>query len=260
MLRLGTVPYLNALPLVVGLDDTPGVQLVAAVPSQLAPMLRVGALDLALVSAIELFRDPPLSYYPGPAITSCGPVRSINLYLRRPVDEIQRLGLDTSSLTAAAMTQVCLTRFLGCGDYVIVPAPPHLPLSAIDADAVLRIGDPALATQTEGLDVLDLGAVWTENTGLPFVYALWLAGSQLASGTNLDVLAKARDRGLAQRPALAKRFAEEHDLPEALCHDYLAHSIGYTLGPDEQAGLALFGRYAHELGLADRETMGPALC
>lgn len=75
MLRLGTVPYLNALPLVEGLADEKGVQLVTAVPSRLAPMLRAGALDLALVSAVELFRDPPLGWIPGPAITSCGPVR-----------------------------------------------------------------------------------------------------------------------------------------------------------------------------------------
>ncbi len=259
MLRLGTVPYLNALPLVAGLDACPGVQLTAAVPSQLAPLLRQGALDLALVSAIELFRDPPLRWVPGPAITSCGPVRSINLYLRRPADQLQRVALDTSSLTAAALTQVCLARFLECPAYEIVPAPPELPLSAIDADGVLRIGDPALRTEPEGLDVLDLGAVWSEHTGLPFVYALWLAGPRCPADANLAPLAQAREQGLNQRSTLAERFAAEHSLPAELCRDYLAHSIGYSLGADELAGLALFGRLAHELGLVDRDLMGPAL-
>lgn len=259
MLRLGTVPYLNALPLVAGLDATPSVELVAAVPSQLAPMLRRGDLDLALVSAVELFRDPPLNWYAGPAITSRGAVRSINLYLRRPLSRLQRLALDTSSLTAAALTQVCLARFLDCRHYEIVPAPPELPLRAIDADAVLRIGDPALRTDPTGHEVLDLGAIWTENTELPFVYALWLAGPGLAADARLDVLTRARDQGLAQRDALAEGFAAQHDMPAELCRDYLAHSIGYTLGDDERAGLALFGRLAHGLGLVDRQRLGPPL-
>ena len=69
MWRLGTVPYLNALPLVGGLADAPGVELVEELPSRLAPRLRSGELDLALVSSVELFRTPRLSWISGPAIT-----------------------------------------------------------------------------------------------------------------------------------------------------------------------------------------------
>jgi len=232
---------------------------VTAVPSLLAPMLRTGALDLALVSAVELFRDPPLGWIPGPAITSCGPVRSINLYLRRPLNAVRRVALDTSSLSASALTQVCLDRFLGCSNCEIVPGPPDLPLASIDADAVLRIGDPALTTSRNGHEVLDLGAVWSEHTGLPFVYALWLANPDLLVDDRLDLLIEARDRGLTTRDALADRFATAQHLSAELCRSYLESSIGYHLGEAERAGLELFGRLAYGLDLVDRDTLRPPL-
>lgn len=255
MLRLGSVPYLNALPLLDGLEDDPRVSLVQDVPSALAPRLRAGELDLALVSAVELFRDPPLGWVAGPAITSRGPVRSINLYLRTAPSAVRRVALDRSSLSAATLARLCLARFLGLSEVTIEPADSHRPLAELDADAVLRIGDPALTTDPSGWTVLDLGALWTGHTGLPFVYALWLARGDLPADTDLAPVREARERGLARRDALADGFAEGSSLDAASCRSYLAECIGYDLGPDERAGLLRFAAEARALGLVDRDEL-----
>ena len=252
MPRVGTVPYLNALPLVEGLDREPGIDLVREVPSALVRSLRAGTVDAALVSSVELFRDPALDWIDGVGVTSRGPVQSILLFCNVDPTAVRHLALDASSRSAAVLAQVCLARFLGASVERTSSVSPEAPLATIEADAVLRIGDPALRTRPDGRAVLDLGQVWTDATGLPFVYALWLArpGAELAA---LPVaLGRSLDRGLAARDTLATRFAEEHGMDPAACRHYLGHAIGYTLGDAERTGLALFGRLAHAAGLVDR--------
>jgi len=258
-LRLGTVPYLNALPLVAGLDGQAGIALQRAVPSRLVRDLRDGALDAALVSAVELFRAPQLQWLAGPAITSCGPVRSILLLVRGDPARVRQLALDSSSRSAAALARICLLDFLGARELSVRESPPDADLAGLDADAVLRIGDPALAlaharsapAARDRWTALDLGTVWTAHTGLPFVYALWLARPGLAAEPLATRLLAARDAGLPQRDALADDFAARSGLPAPTCRAYLRDSIGYDLGPAERAGLAAFGFLAHRHGLVD---------
>lgn len=259
MLRLGTVPYLNALPLVEGLQEDADVQLVRAVPAALLPRLRAGELDAALVSAVELFRDPPLRWLPGPAVTCRGPVESILLFLRCEPGRIASLALDSSSLSAAAMTRVLLAEVHDVRAPRLLAAPPDAPLDTLDADAVLRIGDPALRTDPGDRRVLDLGETWTRHTGLPFVFALWLARPDVDAGRLVPRLLAAREAGLARRDELAERFAREHAMDAARCRRYVRQSIGYDLGPAELDGLRRFGRVAHELGLVDRGELPAAL-
>lgn len=258
-LRLGTVPYLNALPLVDGLDADPRVQLVEDVPSVLARRLIVGHLDAALVSAVELFRGRGLRWIAGPAIGSRGPVRSILLFLRTAPRDVRSLCLDTSSLSSNVMAQVCLRRLLGVQDARLTSAPPELPLHEIDADAILRIGDPALVADPGAREVLDLGALWTKHTGLPFVYAVWLVFPGVPAEPLASLVRGACARGLLRRPAIAAAFADRAGLAPALCHAYLHDHIHYELDDDARAGLALFGRWAHEAGLVESPELPPPL-
>jgi chorismate dehydratase len=208
-------------------------------------------LDAALVSAVELFRNPPLAWIAGPAITSDGPVESILLYLRVPPERITSVALDSSSLSAAALTRICLEDLLLVRGARTTHVAPDVPLAEIDADAVLRIGDPALATAPQGRSVLDLGALWTDQTGLPFVYALWLVRPGMPAEPLTTLLHAARTAGLPRRAELAEAFAAERGLDPGRCRAYLTERIGFDLGPAERAGLAAFGQLAHVHGLVD---------
>ncbi|MGQ0553590.1 MAG: menaquinone biosynthetic enzyme MqnA/MqnD family protein [Planctomycetota bacterium] len=274
MLRLGTVPYLNARPFVAGLSEQPGVVLEEAVPAELTRRLRAGALDAALASSVELFRTPRLTWLSGPAITSAGPVRSILLFLRTEVQQVRSLALDRSSRSAAVLAQVCLAEFCGrsaaglgtagsaSSGLRITECAPDTPLAKLDADAVLRIGDPALATLPGDREAIDLGALWTEATGLPFVYALWLVRPGVPAEPLGPLLRAALAAGLPRRAELARAHLRPTAartasavaagrIEEAAAVDYLERSIGYSLGPRELQGLQLFGRLAHRHGLVD---------
>ena len=253
-LRLGSVPYLNARPLVAGLADDPAVALTEAPPAELARRLRAGRLDAALASAVELLREPPLGWIAGPAIASRGPVASILLFVRGAPRDIKTLALDRDSLTAAALARVCLAEFFGVRTPELAACDPREDLEAQPADAVLRIGDPALGTPANGRLALDLGALWTERTGLPFVWAVWLVDARAPAATLAAIrraVLAARERGLPARDELARQAAGERGLDPALCRDYLRHRIRFDLGPDEHEGLAAFARLAHRHGLVD---------
>jgi chorismate dehydratase len=176
-------------------------------------------------------------------------------------ERVRSVGLDRSSRSAAALARICLEEFLGARPEEYADVPPDAPLHALDADAVLRIGDPALATSgaPDGRTILDLGEVWTAHTALPFVYALWLVRPGVPAEPLRSRLFTARATGLPRRDALADAFAARSGLPAQACRDYLQHAIGYDLGPAERAGLAAFGFLAHRHGLVDSPVVPQAL-
>lgn len=176
MTRIGALRYLNARPLIAGLELDPDAgEIRWAVPSLLAQELRTGSIDLGLVPQVEAARNPEYRIVPGLCIAANGAVESILLFQRRPWQEVRRIGVDASSNTAIELLKVLLHRRGGPFELSIVP-PVLDPLRKRDADldAQLLIGDRALAEDRGEFERLDLGTLWKSETGLPFVYALWV--------------------------------------------------------------------------------------
>jgi len=264
MWRLGTVPYLNADPLAAALRQPDAallvgdaVELAATVPSLLLQTLLDGELDAALVSVGGILPHPELRILPGMGIISRGPVRSIQLYCRKPLREVRRVALDASSRSAVALTRVLFAECWRLSPE-FVTLPPDLPRMLEEADAALLIGNPALHANEElasggwaglGVQGLDLGGVWQELTGLPFVYAVWAA----RPGRDLErlsrVLHHAKEWGTRRRELLAARGAEELGLPYRVTLDYLTEAIHYDLGPAERAGMERFCELAVRHGV-----------
>ena len=239
-IRIGCVDFVNARPLVHGLDKERGVELVLDRPARLAQALRRGELDVALVSSIECFRTPALQIVPEIGICSEGPVRSVKLFLKKPLEQVERVALDAGSRTAAALARMVFVEFLqrpGVGTREIEPT---LEPAKVDADAVLLIGDPALRAKPGNLESLDLGWFWTDRTGLPFVYAVWACRRGKVSEDVLALLLRARDRGLLERSRIAAAAAAELDLPVAGLTQYLTRNLRYQLGEREIKGLERF--------------------
>jgi chorismate dehydratase len=236
MIRVGTVPYLNARPLVFGVEHgiaADRIRLESDVPSQLAARLRRETLDVALVSTIELGRIPGLTVVPGLAIGSLGPVRSVLLVSRVPVERIATLGLDPASRTSNALAEVLLRERYG-----VAPAAEErtgtMEEVLHDHDAVLRIGDAALFSKIPaGATVVDLGAAWTEWTSLPFVYAVWVARDGVLDRELCEAFHASAASGREALPAIAAGTAD----PE-LALRYLSESVRYVLGDRDLAVLA----------------------
>ena len=248
--RLGAVSYLNTKPLVHGLDARPDLfSLRFDVPAQCAALLHEGRTDLGLIPAIEYLRGD-YRIVPGVAIGSDGPIASVALFSKTPVEDIRTVALDTSSRTSVALTRIlCGLRWNIAPTFS--PAEPDLGAMLARADAALVIGDPALMIDAaaQGLIKTDLGSEWRALTGLPFVYAMW-SGRQGACGPeHVAELNAARDRGVADIAAIARELARGDRRREAQAAGYLSDNLKYGLGEAEITGLRRFHELAAEQGL-----------
>lgn len=253
-LRAGSVPYLVGRPLDGGLDHEPGVDLVRAVPARLIEQLRKGEVEVALVSSIELFRQPGYRYLDGLAIAGEGHVASVQVFLRKPIEEVQTLALDPSSRAAATLTRVLLAgRPQGAPEFVEVPLGEDP--RAAGTDAWLRIGDAALREfcAEDAPPIWNPSQAWTEETGLPFIFAAWIVRPDARVEPHVEAFARAREYGLARTSELATRAAEEWQLPLDICQRYLGEECVYVPGPDMRAALRLFRDRAAALGLCSAE-------
>jgi predicted solute-binding protein len=206
-------------------------------------------VDIGLVPAIELDRQP-IEAIPRLGIVSRGAVRSILLISKVPAARIAILAADESSRTSVVLARLILLTKHGCRPRV-TPAAPCVERMLGDADACLVIGDPALQVAREGLphQVYDLGAEWTEMTGLPMVYAVWAARLGFDWQAAAPILHDSWEYGRDRIEEIAVREAGTRGIAEATAREYLTHNIHFEVDTDSRNGLELFRRLARSAGL-----------
>ena len=248
--RLGAVGYLNARPLVYGLERQPRFALRYDIPSECARLLHGRAIDVGLIPSIEYLRGPqPYLFVPGPAVTSRGPVASVAIYTRVEPNDIRTIAMDTSSRTSVALSTVLLRRVFGVTPEAL-PMAPDLDAMLARADAALIIGDNALFLDPRSdIRKVDLGELWTETTRLPFVYAVWAGWPGALTPEEVRLLQRARDEGVADADGVARAYYPDDPARQAVARRYLRDNIRYVLGAEELDGLRRFYRYAAEAGL-----------
>jgi len=254
---LGCVSYLNAVPLIHGVaSDHTRVRL--DVPARLLDDLLAGEVDAALCPVIDYFRSPvPLAILPVGGIGCEGPTLTVRLFSRAPIDRVSTIYADTDSHTSVVLLQVVLDRLHGIRPTLIdfdarestaegriVERPQAMLLIG---DKVVTAGPVAAAYPHQ----IDLGAAWQELTGLPFVFATWLARADARFGGLPDHLAAVREANLARVDELASANAETHGWPPALAGEYLGSILRYRVGPRELEGIARFAAEAALLGLVE---------
>jgi chorismate dehydratase len=263
--RLGAVGFLNARPLVYGLDLLPRFDLRYDVPSECARLLHAGSIDVGMIPSIEYLRGGPYRIVPDVAIASDGPVASVTLYTTRPMRDVRSIAMDTSSRTSVALVQLLCAR-----QFRIQPAieqhGPDLAGMLAQCDAALIIGDAALLVDTTTVrlkadttyggvpapahvEAIDLGDVWTSMTGLPFVYAFWAGRPAALTGDDVAALQRARDAGIEQPDLIARDYFPDSPEQQTIGARYLRDNIKYYLRDPERAGLERFYRYALEAGV-----------
>lgn len=238
--RVGSVPYLNAVPLTRGLEDE--IQFVT--PSKLAEMLRRDELDAALVSVTEVLLHDRYDVLDGVAIASLGEVRSVFVAHRYPMAEVREIFCDPASLTSLNLLRVLLAERGIKAE--LIPLPDYE--TAPSCDAVLLIGDRAIDFSRAEHDhqIWDLGTAWFELTKLPFVYAVWALRRGMENKELRRHLREAKDFGVDTLDHII-RTRTEYDLD--FRKDYLGWHIHYHLGTDEKRGLAKFAELLRKHGL-----------
>lgn len=229
--RVGSVSYLNAVPLTRGLE----AEVTFATPAKLAEMLRRDELDAALVSITEVLFHDRYDVLDGISVASLGEVKSVILAHKLPLKEIKEVLCDPASLTSVNLLKVLFAE-QGL-------TPQFTPLTSYDAaktaDTVLLIGDPAIdfVRSSPPHEIYDLGAAWYELTGLPFVYAIWALRRGIDHQRLRVHLRDAKDFGLDTLDYIISSGTEyDHQFRK----DYLGWHIHYHLGSEEKRGVAKF--------------------
>ena len=249
-MQIGAVSYLNSRPLIEGLEGLlPSANLVLDYPSRLADALSNGQLDVALIPSIEYFRRPGYEVISDACVAARGEVLSVKLYCRVHPGQIRTLALDEGSRTSAALTKVILAERYG-----VIPKTEPLRMESTTtdsgADAVLLIGDRAMHSPEESFtEVMDLGQFWYDWTGLPFVFAMWVARREVNTEGVDEALSHARDLGIANVADIAREEAPRLGISETLAHTYLTRNLHYHLTSAERSGLKLFSELAAQHNL-----------
>jgi len=241
------------------------------IPSACAEALATGTADIGIIPVAAYATIPGLIILPGVAIASLNAVRSILLVSRKPLDQIKRVALDTSSLTSVALCKILLAKWLG-GTREYRSMAPDLDAMLASCDAALLIGDPALLIRrTSFPTVIDLAEEWRKHTGKPFVFAFWavrekaVPGAPTHPGASPDtvlrlaeVFQRSRDHGLAPENirSTATEWGARLGMSVSEVTAYLTINIHYVLDAQCQEGLRLFYRYAEENGALPGVTLG----
>jgi chorismate dehydratase len=267
-MRVGRIPYINCYPVYGAIDRgivAMPADLVSGVPTALNRQMALGTLDVSVISAVEYARDATkYLLLPDLSICSDGPVRSVVLFSKRPASELhgRRVLVSRSSMTSVALLEMLF-------DNVWDAKPAFIPSDAelVDVarfgeeehDARLVIGDAALHLWSRlrspelypadgGLSVYryayDLGGEWKQWTGLPFVFAVWVAQRSAPVAEALGIqagLIASRNWGLEHLPTLAAQAAIATGVHKQVCLEYLS-GLDYGLSYPHLSGLTEFFR------------------
>ena len=237
--RIGAVSYLNTRPLLLGIEQESflkSIDLVKSYPANIAQDLLSGKIDIGLVPVAILpqLSDPHIvSNY---VIGANGAVASVALFSEVPIDEIKSIYLDYQSRTSVQLLKILLSQFWK-KEVEFISATEGYIAQISGTTAGVIIGDRALENLSKYPYVYDLGLAWKQHTGLPFVFAAWVANQPIPSEF-MAAFDAANGHGLANLDeviALIPAQEQVYDL-----HKYYTENISYVYDEEMKQGLAAF--------------------
>jgi len=251
MYRIGAVSYLNARPLIDGLNEEGEIALDVDVPSRLLAGLIEGRTCAALCPVIDYQRaSRALQILPAGAIGSEGATLTVRVFSTRPFDLVEAVHVDTDSHTSVALLQVVFDALYG-------RLPKLIPTSFRSPDnhhrdTILLIGDKVIAAEPDPsvyCHQMDLGEAWNRITGLPFVFATWMTTPESNLGALPELLNKRRRENANRIDDIVEAQAHLHGWTATLAREYLGRLIQYEIGKTQLAAMQLFWKRCHEIGV-----------
>jgi chorismate dehydratase len=250
--QIGCVSFLNAKPLIYGLDEADDLGLTLDVPAKLIEGLRDRRFEVALLPIIDYQRLPNLRILTCGGIGCDGPTLTVRIFSKVPVDQIRTLACDIHSHSSVALARVVLAEA-----YDLRPTFVDLDHSDSDAgelaEARLLIGDKVVCEEPAGFPhQIDLGEAWKKLTGLPFVFAAWVAHADADLGDLPERLELSRQRGMQHLDQIIARYAVPRGWPAELAMRYMTEYLKYDIGPRQLDAIRLFHELAAKHGILER--------
>jgi chorismate dehydratase len=266
-LKIGRIPYANLFPIFYYLDnkcDSSDYMFVKGVPSKVNKMLREGKVDVSPSSSIEYLRNKDnYLVLPWFSISCSGPIKSILLFSKYPLDELggRTIAVSSESETSQLLLKVILNEFFSVKCKFKQEGRRSVKNILTSFPAMLHIGDTAMIEAHKlsldkrlqsSLYVYDLSDLWDKYTGLPFVFALWVVRKQAAEEKG-DLIRKLSNDLMKASKFASKRFkmiAGEAPHNKSLSEKELVEYwklISYDFSEKQLEGLNLFEKYAKRL-------------
>lgn len=252
MTKLGSVPFLNAKPLVYPLETglvENEFHISYHDPSLLSVKLLNREVDVGLIPVAEFLKRPEYAALPGLSISSYGKVDSVVVLSREEMQSVKTVAVDSRSQSSTALLKIIFEVFIGKTPEYITKVADNNFLDGVDAGMLIgNSGLQAVHSEQNGFKVNDLGEIWTEHTGLPFVYAVFALRKSYDIGKGLDSLLAARDKGLQLIDEIVEKESKNLDISIEHCREYLSERIRYDLDEKKVKGLLEYQKLLLETG------------
>jgi chorismate dehydratase len=242
-IKISAVSYTNTKPFLYGLQHTDiinKIDLSLDIPADCAQKLIDNQVDIGLIPVAATLNLPHWEIVSDYCIGAVGAVNSVFIFSNSPIEEVTILQLDPESRSSNNLARVLLKNFWKIRPELVVNAPDY---SANPDTAFVQIGDRTFGKQDQFKYVYDLSEEWQKFTGLPFVFAAWIANKSIPQ----DFIAEfnqALKVGLDQRAELLKELPTRPDFD---LEDYLMHKLDFDLTDDKRKALYLFLDYIKAL-------------
>ncbi len=237
-IKVAAVSYLNTKPLLYGVKRhaiLKEIELIEDYPAKIAQLLIDGKVDMGLVPVAVIPRLKEWHIVGDYCIGAEGEVASVGIFSEVPITQVKKVYLDYQSRTSVRLAQVLLKEYWQQEVELIDASGEDYRDEIKDTAAGVVIGDRALEQRQRSKYIYDLGAAWKQHTGLPFVFAAWIANKQLPQAF-IESFNQANKVGIEQLDnVIAELSFEVYDLK-----NYFTQCISYNLTPQKQKGLELF--------------------
>ncbi|MFC3745844.1 menaquinone biosynthetic enzyme MqnA/MqnD family protein [Paenibacillus sp. GCM10012306] len=262
---IGKISYTNSWPVFHNFHPSslkhPAV-MVSEVPAVLNQGMSEGSIHVGALSSFAYAEaSDRLLLLPDLSVSSNGPVRSILLFSRKPLEEIGHgtIAVTNTSATSVNLLKIIMQKAIG-GSPQYISAEPDLDAMMEQADACLLIGDNAIKAswQNEGYLVTDLGEFWKKWTGLGMTFAVWAVNRDAARNKFdavaeiAEAFAESKRRGVRDLAPIVSEAIRAVGGTEAYWYGYF-RNLCYDFEERQQEGLNLYFRYAYEMGLLPQE-------
>jgi chorismate dehydratase len=237
--RIGAVSYLNTRPLLLGLAHEGfknRIDLVKSYPAKIAQELLAGQIDIGLVPVAiipQLTHPHIISNY---VIGTNGAVASVALFSEVPIDEIKSIYLDYQSRTSVQLLKILLAQFWKKEVEFLAATEGYIDQIS-GSTAGLIIGDRALDNLNKFPYMYDLGLAWKQHTGLPFVFAAWVANQPIPAEF-MAAFDAANGYGVARLEEVISLIPANEQVYDL--HKYYTENISYVYDEEKKLGLNAF--------------------
>lgn len=259
LIKLGSVSFVNAQPLTYAIENNlinHDFDLLQTPPSELSVKLHNKEIDLGLIPVAELLKRKNYNVVPGISISSHGKVDSVIIVAKCDIRDLKRIAVDKRSQSSTALLRIVLEIFHGISPEYI-PTDIDKAVMMENVDGAMLIGDSGLREYYNlrgQYNTYDLGELWTNETGLPFVYAVFAGHRDVILDGNLDALAESKNYGLGIVDKISEIESQKLGIDYEICYKYLTDRIKYDLGNEEIKGIVRYSELLEELGEADMIT------